>query len=95
MQRHGPVLFLVLRALIPGLAPAGRSILDGPGRAAADAGHAVGAAAAPDGRPVPQPEVAQRAGVFTLAAADAGVGNREGLGPDDKPVERGVDNAGS
>ena len=65
--------------MIPGLAQALFAILDGFRRAAADAGHAVGAAAAPDGLAVLNRDVVCRAKPGTLTTAGAGIAGRKGI----------------
>ena len=52
VEKQGlPVQKQSFRALIPGLAAADPAVFDGSGRAAADTGHAVGAAVPQTGRP--------------------------------------------
>ena len=65
--------------MIPGLAQALFAILDGFRRAAADAGHAVGAVAAPDGLAVLNRDVVRWAEPGALTAAGAGIAGRKGI----------------
>ena len=68
-------------------------ILDGLGGAIADAGHAVGAAAAPDGLAVWQGDVVQRTSFDALAAAIAGIAHCKGRILYNDGVEEGVHRA--
>ena len=65
--------------MIPGLAQALFAILDGFRAAAADAGHAVGAVAAPDRLAVLNRDVVRWAEPGTLTAAGAGIAGRKGI----------------
>ena len=84
----------VRRALVAALAPAGAPVLDGLRRAAADAGHTVGAAIAPDRLSVRQADVAQRADRLALPAADTRIRYGKGLGTHVEPVEPPIDDPG-
>ena len=65
--------------MIPGLAQALFTVLDGFRRAAADAGHAVGAVATPDRLTVLNRDVVRRANLGTLTAAGAGAACGKGI----------------
>ena len=65
--------------MIPGLAEALFAVLDGLGRAVADAGHAVGAVLAPDRLALPQNDVVGGTSPDALAAAGAGISDSEGI----------------
>ena len=73
--------------MIPGLAQALFTVLDGFRRAAADAGHAVGAVAAPDRLAVLNRDVVHRAEPGTLTAAGAGIADRKGVCFDEERIE--------
>ena len=65
--------------MIPGLAQALFSVLNGFRRTIADTGHAVGAVAAPDRLAVLDGDVVRRAERGTLPAANAGIADSERL----------------
>ena len=65
--------------MIPGLAKALFAVLDGLGRAAADARHAVSAVAAPDRPAVLERDVVRGAEPGTLTAAGAGIAGHKGI----------------
>ena len=65
--------------MIPGLAPALFAVLDGLGRTAADARHAVGTVAAPDRLAVLNRDVVRWAELGTLTAAGAGFAGRKSI----------------
>ena len=88
------MVLLIFWTLISRFALAGFTILDGLGRTAADAGHAVGTAVAPNGFAVLHLNIFQWAGLFALAAVDTGIGYGERLGLDNEAVEHGIDDAG-
>ena len=79
--------------MIPWLSPALFAVLDGLFGAVADAGHAVGAVFAPDRPAAFQMDVAQRAQLHALTAADAGIRCPEGIGFYKKPIEHRVHRA--
>lgn len=81
-------------ALVTCLAAGGFAVLNGLGRAAAEAGHAVGAVVAPDRPAVLHMDVAKRADLLAFAAGDAGIGHGKAFGLHVEPVEQGVDHAG-
>ena len=76
--------------MIPGLAEALFSVLDGGRGAVADTGHAVGAAFAPDGPGVPEGDAVGGTAADALAAAGAGLRNGKGAGLDEAGIEDGV-----
>ena len=91
VEKQGlPVQKQSFRALIPGLAAADPAVFDGSGRAAADTGHAVGAAVPPDRPPLLDADVSQRAEPLAFPAGHAGVGDRKGPGPHIKSVKQAV-----
>lgn len=84
----------VCRTLISRLSPAGFAILDGAGWIAADTGHTMGAAVAPGRCSVFYPDVAQRTGLLTSAAANAAAGTEKGFGFHADSIKHIVDEAG-
>ena len=79
--------------MIPGLAQALFAILDGFRRAAADAGHAVGAVAAPDRLAVLNRDVVRWAEPGTLTAAGASISGRKGICFDEERIENWIHRA--
>ncbi len=79
--------------MIPWFPSALFAVLDGLGGAIADAGHAVGAAAAPKGLAVWQGDVVQGTSFDALAAAIAGIAHRKGRILYNDGVEEGVHRA--
>ena len=73
--------------MIPGLSQALFSVLDGLGRTAADARHAVGAVAAPDRLAVLDCDVVCWAKLGTLTAAGAGFAGRKSICFDEERIE--------
>ena len=76
--------------MIPGLAFALFTVLDGFFRAIADARHAVGAVFAPDWPAVFQMDIVQGAQLHALTAADAGTRCPEGIGFYKEAIEHRV-----
>ena len=72
-------IFLKRLEMIPGLAQALFTVLDGFRRAVADARHAVSAVAAPDRLAVLNRDVVRWADPGTLTAASAGIASRKGI----------------
>ena len=87
------ICFLQRLKMIARLAAALPAVLDGLRGAAADAGHAVGAAAAPEGPAVLQGNIVGRAALCTEAAACAGRACSEGTILDEAGVEDRVHRA--
>ena len=83
-----------IRALVPDFSACCLAIFNGFHGAAADTGHAVGAAIAPDRLAVSHLDVAEGASCFTFAAANAGAGGRKRLGFDIALVKQRVDDPG-
>lgn len=77
--------------MISGFSHALFAVLDGLGRAMADAGHAVGTVFAPHGLAVYQLDIIQRAQLRALAAVNAGISYCEGICLHTKPIEKTVD----
>lgn len=73
--------------MISGFPDALFAVLNGLRRTMADAGHAVGAAAAPDGLSVLDHDIVGRAGLRTLTAAGAGITGRKRLRFDKEGIE--------
>ena len=73
--------------MIPGLAQALFAVLDGFRAAAADAGHAVGAVAAPDRLAVLNRDVVRWAEPGTLTAAGAGIAGCKSICFDEERIE--------
>ena len=73
--------------MIPGLAQALFAVLDGFRAAAADAGHAVGAVAAPDRLAVLNRDVVRWAELGTLTAAGAGIAGCKSICFDEERIE--------
>ena len=73
--------------MIPGLAQALFAILDGFRATAADAGHAVGAVAAPDRLAVLNRDIVRRAEPGALTTAGAGITSHKGVCFDEERIE--------
>ena len=79
--------------MIPRLAQALFAVLDGLGRTAADARHAVGTVAAPDRLAVLNRDVVRWAEPGTLTAAGASISGRKGICFDEERIENWIHRA--